>query len=255
MKDWVKNQPNGGRGIYSKIAESLRTSNAAISQIINDDRDLSLEQAAELAEFIKLNNDESDFLILLVEYGRAGSEKLKKRKLSRINTEQTKQKDLINSVPKDVTLTDDIKAIYYSSWVYTGIRNFIATAEDKSVDQLAQRFNINPEKLTQIIQFLVQHQLLLNQNGRLAVGPRKTHLESTSPWIIKHHQNWRFKSIERMQNQDQRDFFYSAPMSLSKELAEKIRLQLPDLIKQIVTEVGDSKSEVIRCLNLDWFEY
>lgn len=58
-----------------------------------------------------------------------------------------------------------------------------------------------------------------------------------------------------MKNQDSNDLFYSAPMSLSASTAEKIRSQIPQIIKQIASEVGDSNSEVIRCLNIDWFEY
>lgn len=58
-----------------------------------------------------------------------------------------------------------------------------------------------------------------------------------------------------MQNYDEKDLFYTAPMSLSKEVAERIRTQLPELIKQIIDQVGPSESEVVRCLNIDWFEY
>lgn len=255
LLEWVKLQPNSGRGIYTRIADYLNTSNAALSQIMNGGRNLNSEQAIELAEFIKLNGSETDFFLILVEYDRAGSVKLKKHILEKIKKEQVKQNELIHRVPKDVTLTDDVRAVYYSSWLYTGIRNFIATSERLSLQEVSVRFNIKIEKLRQVMDFLIQHHLIVNQSGKLKVGPQKTHLESTSPWIIKHHQNWRFKSVEKMQNQDPNDLFYSAPMSLSASTAAKIRSQLPEIIKQIVSDVGDSKSEVIRCLNIDWFEY
>ena len=117
------------------------------------------------------------------------------------------------------------------------------------------RLKTNPQKVQKIIQFLIDHNLIININGKIQIGPQKTHLENNSPWISKHHHNWRIKAMESMQNDSEQNLFYSAPMSLSKDVALKIRQQLPEFIKQIVEQVGPSKSEVVRCLNIDWFEY
>lgn len=58
-----------------------------------------------------------------------------------------------------------------------------------------------------------------------------------------------------MNLQNENDLFFTSPMSLSKEAAEKIRQELPAFIEKISKIVIPSKSEVIRCLNIDWFEY
>lgn len=253
--DWLKNQPQQGRGFFTSLAEKLGTSNAAISQIFKDDRQLNLEHATELCEILHLSDDETFYFLILVEYARAGSVKLKKRLLEKIKSEQVKQQQLINRIPKDVVLSDEVKSIYYSSWLYTGLRNLIATDAVQNLDELSSRLRIDKGKLQKIIQFLLDHQLLVTKNNKLEVGPQKTHLEGCSPWVIKHHHNWRIKSMESMQNSLEKDLFYSAPMSLSHEVAEKIRQQLPEFIKQIIEQVGPSKSETVRCLNIDWFEY
>lgn len=253
--DWIKTQPNSGRGFYTSLAEKLGTSNAAISQIFKDDRDLNLEHAAELCEFIHLTDEETYYFLLLVDYSRAGSVKLRKKLHAKIKIEQLQQQKLINRVPKDITLSDHVRSIYYSSWIYTGLRNLIAISEIQNTEQLAARLKVDQKKLQTIIQFLLDNHLLITEAGRIKVGPQKTHLESTSPWITKHHHNWRIKSMEAMQNSSDADLFYSAPMSLSMEVAEKVRQQLPEFIKQIIEEVGPSESQTVRCLNIDWFEY
>ncbi len=125
----------------------------------------------------------------------------------------------------------------------------------QNLDELSVRLKVNKSKIQKIIQFLLDQQLLINQDGKLKVGPQKTHLENTSPWIVKHHHNWRIKAMEAMQNSEEQDLFYSAPMSLSSEVAEQVRQQLPEFIKQIINQVGPSKSEVVRFLCIDWFEY
>jgi uncharacterized protein (TIGR02147 family) len=253
--DWLKSQPQKGRGFFTAVAERLGTSNAAVSQVFRDSRQLNLEQATEICEMLHFSDTETFYFLLLVEYARAGSVKLQKRLLAKIKSEQALQQQLINRVPKDVVLSSEVKSIYYSSWLYTGLRNLIATDEFQNLEELSVRLKINQSKLQKIIQFLLDHQLLVIKNNKLEVGPQKTHLESGSPFVTKHHQNWRIKSMEAMQNSLETDLFYSAPMSLSIEVAEQIRQQLPEFIKQIIDQVGPSKSETVRCLNIDWFEF
>ena len=253
--DWLKSQPQQGRGFYTALAERLGTSNAAVSQVFKSTRQLNLEQATELCEMLALADEKTFYFLILVEYARAGSVKLQKRLMAKIKSEQAHQQQLINRVPKDVTLSSEVKSIYYSSWLYTGVRNLIATGECQNLDELAARLKVHKVKLEKIIQFLLDYQLLVVNNNKLEVGPQKTHLESSSPFVTKHHQNWRIKSMEVMQNSLESDLFYSGPMSLSNEVAEKIRQQLPEFIKQIIEQVGPSESETVRCLNIDWFKF
>ncbi len=252
---WLKTQPQGGRGFFTLLANKLGTSNAAISQIFKADRHLSLEQALDLSELLNLAESDSLYFLWLVEYARAGSVKLQKKLLGKIKSEQKAQQQLINRVPKDLTLTDELKSIYYSSWLYTGLRNLVATDKIENLEELALRLKVSPEKTQKALQFLIENLLIVREKGRLKVGPQKTHLESSSPWVIKHHLNWRLKAMEAMQSDEPQNLFYTGPMSLSKDVAEQIRQQLPEFIKQIIDQVGPSDSEVVRCLNIDWFEY
>ncbi|MCK6599480.1 MAG: TIGR02147 family protein [Bdellovibrionaceae bacterium] len=253
---WLSKQPLKGRGFYSKLAEKLSTSNAAVSQIFKGQREISQEHALELAEEFNFNEKELSYFLLLTDFARTSSFKLKKILLQQIQKIQNEQRSLANKVEKDKLLTEQVKSIYYSSWLYTGLRNLVALEErTDSLNFLAERLKIHPQQLSKILDFLTQNQLLVLDNKKLKVGPQKTHLEKDSPFVTKHHQNWRLKSMTEMVNQKEIDLFYTAPMSLSEDLAKKIRAQLIDFISEMVKEVGESKSETVRCLNIDWFEY
>lgn len=54
---------------------------------------------------------------------------------------------------------------------------------------------------------------------------------------------------------DNKNLFFTMPMSLSEEVADKVREDLPAYIEKIAKWVGPSPSQVVRCLNIDWFEY
>mgnify|MGYP000953554804 FL=1 len=79
IKDWIKSQPKKGRGIASKMALSLRVSTTMISQVLNGDRQLSLELASDLADFIGLNTSEQDYFFLMIDFQRAGTQGLKNK--------------------------------------------------------------------------------------------------------------------------------------------------------------------------------
>ncbi len=93
------------------------------------------------------------------------------------------------------------------------------------------------------------------ENNKLSYGPHRTHIGKDSPFVVKHHQNWRIKGFQSMELRRDEDLFYTEPMALSREAAEKVRLMLPGIIEEILAIIGPSESEEVRCLNIDWFEY
>jgi hypothetical protein len=44
-------------------------------------------------------------------------------------------------------------------------------------------------------------------------------------------------------------------MSLSKDVADQVLKALPDFVEKITKWVAPSPSEVVRCLNIDFFDY
>ena len=58
-----------------------------------------------------------------------------------------------------------------------------------------------------------------------------------------------------MNQYNESNLFYSAPMSLSAEAAEQVRKMLPKVVEDVLKIVGPSESEKVYCFNMDWFEY
>jgi uncharacterized protein (TIGR02147 family) len=190
------------------LAEKLSTSNAAITQIFKGQREISQEHALELAEEFNFNNKELSYFLLLTDYARTSSHKLKKVLSQQIQKIQTEQRSLINKVEKDKVLSEEIKSIYYSSWVYTGLRNLVALEEFNSLQLLSDKLKIPPQQLSKVIDFLTQNQLLIIEDKKLKIGHQRTHLENDSPFVTKHHQNWRLKSMTEMTNHKDIDLYY-----------------------------------------------
>ncbi len=255
LKGWIESQPKRGRGVIRRIAEHLRMSPTMMSHILQGEKHLSVEAASDLSSFIGLSEDEFEYFLLLVLHGRAGSFSLKERLASKITSEQRKALDLAKRVKADRELAETVKATFYSSWIYTGIRNMTACPEFQEVDAIARHLNLSPITVQKVVDFLIQNELVVRKEGRLEVGPQQTHIGSSSVLVSKHHQNWRLQAFNKMLETNERNLFFTAPMSMSAETADLIRARIPTFIEEILKAVRPSPSEIVRCLNIDWFEY
>jgi uncharacterized protein (TIGR02147 family) len=237
------------------MSEHLRVSTTLLSQVLKTDKHFSLETAAEITEYIGLNNKDSEYFLLLIEHQRAGGFKLKKILEKKLDREQQAGAQLQNRLKADRQLSDEEKMQFYSSWMYSAIRILSALPEMHNAKVISDRLNIPLSTANQIVNFLLEKNLCLIENNKLTYGTYRTHISKDSPFVIKHHQNWRIKGFQSMELRRDEDLFFTQPMALSKEAAEKIRLMLPGIIEQIHAISGPSDSEVVRCFNIDWFEY
>lgn len=255
LKKWIDLQPNQGRGILSRISEHLNLSGGMISHILNGDKHLSLESGNDLAAFLGLNEEEADYLILLIQYERAGTHSLRERLKRQVLNEQKRASQLGKKMKPTLKLSESLKSEFYSHWLYSGVRNMAACEQFGDVNSIAEHLKIPRSTVQRIVDFLVKNGLCTIKKGQLDVGPTVTHIGSQAPQVQKHHQNWRVHALTKMIDQDERNVFFTSPMSLSKDAAEAIRLKIPSFIEDVRDLVGPSKSEVVRCLNIDWFQY
>ncbi len=255
FKKWIENLPKKGHGEYRKLAVHLNVSTTLISQIFNGTKDMSLEMAAEVCDYLHFNDDEADYFLVLVEHAKAGSHKLKSRLQKQILNKQDKAKKLESRMKKETELDDVTKKTYYSNWIYCALRVLSDIPELNTVEQLSERLIMPKIQLIKYIDFLTMHKLVINKNNKLSMGPSHIYLPPTDPLSLLHHQNWRMLGFQKMQLRHEENFFSSGQYSLSKELAYQIRKELPDFIESVIKRVKPSKSETTRCLNIDFFEF
>lgn len=255
LKAWLAARPKRGRGESRRWAQKLGVSSTMISQVMSGGKPLSLELALELIEALGLSEREGDYFLLLVELDRAGSARLQARARKRIQAAQALAREISHRIQRDHELSPETKAIYYSSWHYTGIRNLTAVPGHQDAESIAERLRLSRVAVAQAIDFLLAHGLLVSNKTGLIPGPAWTHLDARSPIVASHHRNWRLRACERTSAPTADDLFFTSPMSLSVEASAQIRKQVLALIEAAQKIAGPSDSEVVRCLNLDWFEY
>ncbi len=255
LKGWVKEKSVTQRGQWSRMAKAIGVTSTMISQVMRGDRNLSLELANDLCDYIGFAEDEARHFLLLVDFARAGSTRLKTRLRNQVIESQSRAQTLTKRLKVDEAMTDAAKATFYSDWIYSAVRNASALEEKQTAESLALRFGISRSTMSEIVNFLVETGLCQSQSGIVSVGPQKTHVAASSPFVLSHHRNWRLKAVDSMRARNESDLFYTGPMSLSRELAQEVRRRIPTFLDELYKDLGPSKSEVVRCLNIDWFEF
>lgn len=255
LRHWIATHPSGSWGLIGKLAEAAQVSSSMLSLALKGEKNLSSEQALSMAQYMVLSERETDFFLLLADLEKAGSNALKNRIQKKIKDFQKAALQLKNRVQVDKALNDESKALYYSHWYYTGVRNLLAIDGYDTIPQISDRLGLSAQTVQKVVDFLLEHGLCKKIDGKLTYGFAQTHIDSNSPFVARHHQNWRQRGFYKMEKNISEDLFFTSPMSLSKAAAQEIRKFLPDAIEKIQKTAGPSDSEKAYCLNIDWFEY
>ncbi len=254
LQDWLKSQPKAGRGIAQRLAEHLRVSTVLVSQVLNGSRSLQPEYAYGLAQFMGLTPNETEYFLLLVQYENAGTAEYKAHLKKRIESSQTSALQVKNRVTKDIQLSEEAKAKFYSHWLYSAVRLLTDIPDLQTPRALAKALNLDGARVSEILEFLVEQKLCLQESGKYKMAVRSTHLENGSPWIYSRQLQWRQKGLQEMEKAGQNSLFYTGPMVLSEKDKVWVREQLIQIIRTVTERVRNSPSESLMCLNLDWFE-
>lgn len=253
IKDFIHSKPGRGHGFKSQIAKSLNCHTAYVTQVLNKEAHFSLEQSEELNHLFGHTKEEARYFLLLVQYARAGTSKLKKHFQEELQIITEKRFVLKNRVDTKETLSTEDQSRYYSSWLYAAIHILITIPQFRTKEAIGEYLHLPLEKVASILEFLVSIGLVQQDGGKYKTGTHRIFLGNDSPMILKHHTNWRMKSIESLDKGIDKDFHYSSVVSLSQEDVDKMKEIFARAVEQGRSLVKDSKEEELYCMTLDFF--
>ena len=151
--------PKKGRGEINRFAQAASVHPSLISQILSYEKNLSLEQAQSISEHLDLTNQENEYFLLLVQFQRAGTQKLKNYFEEKLNVLRTASVELSERVRQDRLLSEEEKSIIYSHWIYLSVWLFSSIGDGKALDEVSQRFELTRERASEVLNFLIQTQI------------------------------------------------------------------------------------------------
>lgn len=252
---YIQAMPRKGHGEMAHIAKSLRMHTTRVSQVFNGKVELSLEQAYALCRHFGLSPLESEYFLSLVSYARAGTKELKDMQLTLLTQIRSRAKMLVHRVPRDKVLSSEQKAVFYSNWSYSAIRLAASIQDLGTIDAIAEHFEMSRERVREIMDFLLNTGLCIEEDGMFQMGAKTTHIERSSPHVLQHHTNWRIKAMARHESMEEDEFAYTCPVSINSKDFSIIREMLSRTIQTFLkTVTASDPPEEVACLNIDWFK-
>jgi len=253
LRAYLTTMPKRGHGQLAKIASHLGVHPTFITQILNGSKNLSLDQAFLLCEYLGLSEVETEYLLQLVELDRAAHYRLKARfqaKLEKLREEHERPQARMT---KHKVLNQEDQALFYSNWYFSAIRLLVGIEGGHSVDRIAAELGLERRTVHSVLEFLLRTGLLVEKKGCYLLGPQRTYLPASSGLVSRHHANWRLKAIQNFDRLGSQELAFTGPISISRADFANAKKILLRALEEISVLVEKSKEEAVGCLNLDLF--
>ncbi len=252
--DLIDGNDSGGRGKRKELAESIGCQISHITNVLAGPAHFSQEQAEAASRFFGLNAQETEFILLLVQYLRAGTVSLKKFYENLIQERQDKFTALKNRLRMPDSLREQEETRYYSGWQFSAIHVLLSIPGCQKREAIAKKLEIPLAKVDEILSFLVSAGLCRKDGQHYQIARPLLHLDKTSPLISKHHTNWRLKSIMSLDKASELDLHYSSVFTLSEEDYPRVREILTKAISEALKVITVSTEETAATICLDLFK-
>jgi uncharacterized protein (TIGR02147 family) len=254
LVDLIDSHPRGSRGVRKSLAEASSSQMSHISNVLSGDSHLSPEQAEGAARFFGLNLSETEFLLLLIQQNRAGTQALRAIYNGLLDERRTKHLNFRSQIE----MSDELKAkqenIYYSHWYYAAVHMLLMIPEFQSREAIGSKLNLAMDRVDSILSFLSEAGLIRKDGARWRVIRPAIHLEKTSPLVTKHHSNWRLKTMVDLDEKNDTHFHYSSVVSLSAKDYKTIRDVLVGALAKSIKVVKGSDDDIAAVICMDLYQ-
>lgn len=255
LNSWIKSQPKNGRGMRALLAKDMSSPVSHISQVLKGLTHFTFEQGEEINSTLGHTAEQAEFFLLLLQFGRAGTPKLKNRLREQIHKVRTGRLILKKRLEVKTTLNNESQAMFYSSWHYTAIHILLTIPQFQTKETVSKALGLSLKRTNEMLEFMLSLGLIELKSGRYTVGTTRVHLGSDSPMISKHHINWRLQAIQSLEKEDfLEQLHYSSVVSIAKDDVLRIKAILVKAIENAKNVIRDSKEEELHSFCLDFFK-
>lgn len=255
LNDKLDQLNDGGRGSRARLSRAVGCQTAYTAQVLRGASQFSLEQGESINVFLGHTEDEGHYFLLLLQLAKAGTSALRNRFLKQVESLQDTKLTLKSRLAASDSLAEKEQFIYYSSWLYGAVHALASIPGFQSVESISKRLGIDLRMTNEIVEFLTKAELLVRtKTGALELGRGQIHLSSESPMIARHHLNWRLQAMQSIERNPRQGLHYSSVVSISKSDGENIKEKFIAFLKELKTEIRQSKEEEIFNISLDFFQ-
>lgn len=244
----------GSRGSKASIAQAMGVQATYVSQVLQENAHLSLEQAEAANSFLKHTTQEAHFFLLLVQKDRAGTKTLRDYFQKQMDELLKARMVLTERLGKSQQLEEKDRSWYYASWIPSAVHIATTIPTLRTIDSLSSALQLPSEKILETLEHLERVGLVRKEGVEFHPGVQQIRLGNDSHHILKHHTNWRLQAMNSLEREKLNELHYSGVVSLSAQDVVRVKDLLLESIKNNINIIKESKEEELYCLTMDFFD-
>ena len=243
------------RGYQARLSKAAGVHGSYISRVLNSHVHLTSDQAANLAEFWRLDAEETDYFLDLVLLERSTSSALKARIGQRLSAIRRSRENLAKRFSGAHALNSENRGVYYSAWYFSAIHMLLTIPEFRTAQKISARLLLHPELVQQVLETLGKMGLAESSNSQWRTLQTDVHIAEQKMWARIHHSHWRQKSALKIQEVDPAAVHYSGVHTMSKADALKLKHEVLRFLEQSRKMIAPSPEERLVFLCCDFYEF
>ncbi|MGZ3779719.1 MAG: TIGR02147 family protein [Pseudobdellovibrionaceae bacterium] len=257
IKNKKKQQPNF---TASYLAGKIGVQKAYVSKVLTGQRDFNSDQIYLIAKEFQLQSEETEYLLLLLEYERTGIQARKQDLQDQIAAIQFQQRKMNKHIKRKVItpLVDTSQLEYYLEPMTLIVHNFLKIPKyQKSISSLSNKLGISPHELKSIIERLSRLGLIEQQkDSSWKVNTENIHLSRESPLCGPHLNLFKiFANQHIMKIPVTKRFSYSSTIRANEATKNLIHEKLLALLKDLEPLIEKAPEESVYELSFDLFPW
>ncbi len=243
-------------GIKTQFADQCGCKLSYISQVLKGDAHFTMDHAYGAANFMRLNDDEQDYFLTLVQHARAASGQFRVHLEKRLTQLKSSHFTIEKNIGAKNVLTKEEYEVYASDWLLQAIHVFLTIPKFQSVQILKERLNISSNQLQHMLEKLERLNLVRfeKKTGRWIALSRDMHAKLSPSISSQRHLQWKMRAINDMQLGGPSAVHYSSTFSLSSKDFDLIKSLLISFIAESRATALKSEEELASHLDISFFE-
>lgn len=248
-------QKSNIRGYQNKLASYANCQTSHLSQVLNRDKDLTLDQAFDLVSSLDLGELECEYFVKLVQAERAGSMRHRNFVKTQLENIRKRHQRLSDQIQKSSEKTAQTSPLYYSHWSYLAVHVASFIPDKNNSIKLSQFLGLSENVVLKALSELKKMGLMEEFQDGWRPKENNLNIKDDDSNIRNHHLNWRLKSLDHIPTSYNsiRDLIYSGVYAISHEDQYRIKSELNGMIVKIRDIALNSEPEVCFNFNVDFY--
>lgn len=260
LKDIIE-ENKSTRGFQNKLAKAIGIHSSYITRTLSGSVNLTPDHAADLADFLGMNENQTQCLLLLVQISRAGTKTLKRILNKQLNAlyQQNGEHNIKIKNASNINFNKNVNAVqYYSFWHHMPIHLMLLNPSPgkQSVSYLAKRLNITECAVQESIQLLSDLGVIEKKDNHWIVKAQHVHWahsenQEIDRGIYLAHTYWRQEFALRTYRKRPDDWRATVMLSVGEDDFNLIKEELSQCMARIRKISVNAKDEDVFVIGMD----